>query len=495
MVANNKNILVSVDIGATSGRVMKTTYCNGKYSCLEVHRFKNRLINEKGHIFWDMFYLIKEISKALTKIKIFSSIGISTWGCDICLIDKSGSLIRNPLCYRDECYLKMDKELFTTINYYDLYQKVGVQRLPFNTFTQLAYLKLKEPEIYNKVDKVLMIPDYLAYYFTGNMRLEETNASTSGCYNLQKEAMDASLLELIGVNPQIFPKLIHPKESYGMISQNICEKLKITSAQVIACASHDTASAILGSLATNKSAYISSGTWSLIGTLLDEQILSSEAYLTNFTNEIGYNKKIRFLKNIMGMWILEEYRHELIENIQDASFEIIINDLKAPNDNITYIDPDDEMFIAAGNMSSRIQEYAKQTKQFIPSTRAEFVQTIYYSLVLKYKLIYERLQSITKCNFEYLNIIGGGSKNDILSQMVADALGIKVIAGPNEATILGNVFVQLMASDLIKDSEINKLLKNNEKLKIFNVTKEKHDDWKKEYMIFKNILEVRNGRC
>ncbi len=494
--SSNTKKVVSIDIGATSGRVMEVDLIDEKLTYHEIKRFKNKVILKDKILYWDINYLISQILEALELIsENVKSLAISTWGCDICLIDKFGNLIDNPRCYRDENNLLIQKEFSSKhFSYQEVYQINGIQDLPFNTIYQLTYLHDYENELFKKIDKVLMIPDYLAYVLTGKMRNEETNASTTALYDGKQKAFSVDIADKLPINLAIFSSLIFPGESYGLLKEELSLRFNLPNLEVIACATHDTGSAVRGSLADNTTAYLSSGTWSLMGALIDEPIINFQAMQENYTNEIAYNSKIRFLKNIMGMWILEEYRRELEKEQIDNSFETILKEFAEPTNELTLIDPDDELFLPVGKMSTRINEYAKKTKQVIPKTRKNYIQTIYYSLAYKYRLIFEKLQKLTGKEYSKLNIVGGGAKNNLLSQLVADVLQIEVISGPIEATVLGNAIVQFLHYGDIKEEQIyNLIFKSDHDIKIFkpNLDLKKHYD--QEYKKFLKILEETNG--
>lgn len=488
--------VVSIDIGATSGRIMEVALCNQKINYKEIKRFPNKVINKNGSLFWDMKYLLKQIFDTLEIIdKNVKSLAVSTWGCDICLIDQNDNLIDNPRCYRDEHNVKVqhqfEKQHFT---YKEVYQTTGIQDLPFNTIYQLTYLHDYELNIYKKIDKVLMIPDYIAYVLTGKMHIEETNASTTALYDVNTKSFSNEILDKLKINKNIFPPtLIYPSQSYGLLKEELQQKYKLNNLEVIACATHDTGSAVRGSLQDEHTAYLSSGTWSLLGTVLNNPIKTALAQKENYTNEIGYNSKIRFLKNIMGMWILEEYRRELENDNIDNSFETILKEFNEKTENITLIDPDDESFLPVGKMSSRIDKYASKTKQVLPQTRKEYIQTIYYSLAYKYRYVLEKLEKITNQKYTKLNIVGGGAKNDLLSQLVADITQLEVISGPVEATILGNAIAQFMHYNLIEEKDVQKIIiQSDQNIKFFKPNKDLKEYYNNQYKKFLKLLEAKN---
>lgn len=497
MDKNKEFKVVSVDIGATSGRVMEVTLINNSIKYQEVSRFPNKVFKKNDILYWDIKYLLDKIFDSLTKIdKNVKSISISTWGCDICLIDEKGNLIDNPRCYRDEHNVLIQHEFEEKhFSYEEIYKISGIQDLPFNTVYQLTYLKDYEQETYNKINRVLMIPDYIAYVLTGKMRFEETNASTTSLYDATNKCFSKEILEKLKINNDFFSSpLIFSGENYGFIKNELKEKYKLNDLEIIACATHDTGSAVRGSAQDENTCYLSSGTWSLLGAVLDKPVINETTKKENYTNEIGHGSKIRFLKNIMGMWILEEYRRELEKDNIDNSFETILKEFNEKIENLTLIDPDDELFLPVGNMSKRINEYAKKTNQQVPKSRKEYIQTIYYSLAYKYRYVFEKLSSITNKKFTKFNIVGGGAKNDLLSQLVSDILQIEVIAGPVEATVLGNSIAQFQYFGLLKEDEIKNIVMNSDQnIKIFKPNKNLKDYYDAEYKKFITLMEVNNG--
>ncbi len=471
--------VISIDLGATSGRIMKVSIKNGQYDYVEIKRFKNFIIQENGRLYWDIDNIINTITDTINKIDFsYSSIGISTWGCDFCLIDENNHLIRKPVCYRDDKY----EEVYNDFDYNIVYEKTGIQRLAFNTIYQLYYLRKNEEDIYNKTKSILMIPDYIAFVLTGSKHLELTNLSTMALYNPYTKTIDKDLLELINFDINKFPSILKPKEIYGYLSN--------TSIPVIATCTHDTGSAIFGSLAKNDSLYLSSGTWSLMGTLSNEPLINHEIKNANYTNEIGYEGKIRFLKNIIGMWILEEYRKELEKKGLDNSFKIIYDELRLEPDKLVLIDPDHPLFKSPGDMTPRIDEFARMTNQDIPNSRKEYLHCIYYSLAFKYKYTFDIIKKLTNTEYEFLNIIGGGSQNDVFSQIISNIMNLKIILGPVEATVIGNAGVQFISLNIISEEEHYQLINNSNLITILP----KESEITKYYNKFLEILEVsKNG--
>lgn len=486
----NKRIL-AFDFGASSGRAMICTLENGKLNMEEIHRFANDPVTIHGRLYWDILRLFYEIKQGITKATLnggFDCIGIDTWGVDFGLIDKQGNLLGCPYNYRDSGNVGMYKEVRKLISKTDLYKKTGLQFLEFNTIYQLMKLKINTPEILEMADKALLIPDLFAYFLTGEMRTEYTDASTTDLLNAKTQTIDTELLKILGVKEDLFAKMIRPGECYGMLSDEICEELHCEKVPVFAVATHDTASAVAAVPTLKKDyCYISCGTWSLFGTVIDEPILTEESCEAAYTNEGASDGKIRYLKNIMGLWLIQQSRKEWQRQGLDVSFDEMERAARGAEPFKCFIDPDAPDFVTPGNMPKRVQEYCKRTGQFVPETMGEILRCIYESLALKYKYAIEILENITNKKYEYIHMIGGGIKDSLLCQMTADACGRKVLAGPVEATVTGNVLVQLIALGLIKDlDEGRQIVLNSFDIKEYESLEA--DGFSKAYESFKNCL-------
>ncbi len=486
----NKRIL-AFDFGASSGRAMICTLENGKLNMEEIHRFSNDPVTIHGRLYWDILRLFHEIKQGITKATLnggFDCIGIDTWGVDFGLIDKQGNLLGCPYNYRDPGNVGMYKEVQKLISKTDLYARTGIQFLEFNTVYQLMKLKLNTPEILDMADKALLIPDLFAYFLTGEMRTEYTDASTTDLLDAKTQMIDTELLEILNVKKDLFAKMIRPGESYGMLSDEICEELHCEKVPVFAVATHDTASAVAAVPTLNKDyCYISCGTWSLFGTVIDEPILTEDSCLAAYTNEGASDGKIRYLKNIMGLWLIQQSRNEWKRQGLDVSFDEMEKAAKEAEAFKCFIDPDAPDFVTPGNMPKRVQEYCKRTGQYVPQTMGEILRCIYQSLALKYKYAIEILENITGKKYEFIHMIGGGIKDGLLCQMTADACARPVKAGPVEATVTGNVLVQLIALGLIKDlDEGRKIVLNSFEIKDYD--SKEAEGFNNAYETFKKYL-------
>ena len=464
--------VLAFDFGASSGRAIIGTYENGKISLKEVHRFTNDPVNIRGTLYWDALRLFHEIKQGILKAHHdggFDSIGIDTWGVDFGLIDKNGQLLENPVHYRDSRTDNIMEEVFKIVPKEEIYQRTGCQFASLNTIFQLYYLSKYRPEILERTDKMLLIPDLFAYFLTGEKTVEYTHASTTQLLNYKTKEWDFELIEKLGIPKHIFPKIVKPGEKKGMISEDICTELGIKSVPVVAIGSHDTASAVLAVPTDKKDfIYVSCGTWSLFGTEADEPYINEKSIKYNITNEGGFGNKIRFLKNIMGLWLIQEARRQWIREGQDVSYADLEKDAMAEKGFVSFIDPDYDTFGKPGNMPLYVKDYCEKTNQPVPENRGQVMRTIYESLALKYRKAMDDIKDVTGKDYEVIHIVGGGTKDGLLCQMAADACNVTVVAGPIEATALGNVAGQLIASGDISDMwKAREIIRNSEETKIF----------------------------
>lgn len=447
--------VLAFDIGASSGRAIVGELSGKVINMHEIRRFSNDPVNVCGHTHWDILRLFHEMKQAIKAAGDIDSIGIDTWGVDFGLVDKNGQLMGNPYHYRD-IRNNDTKKL-------DVYKATGIQYMQFNTLYQLQKTDL------TGVEKLLMVPDLLAYFLTGQMRMEYTNASTTNLLNAFTHELDTSVLEKIGVNRKIFPPMIRCGDIYGCLSDDICHELSCKKVPVIAVGTHDTASAV-ASIPADKGedfVYISSGTWSLFGTISDRPLVNDLSEEMNFTNELGIDFKIRLLKNIMGLWLMQEMRREY-----DTTFPTLSQEAEKSKPFQYIIDPDSDSFLGIGNMSERIF-----TAIGARCSMGELARCIYDSLALKYRFTLDNLQELTGKTYKKLYMFGGGIKDRFLCQLTANACGIPVITCSSEATALGNIAVQLAETP----DDIPQLMKASTKTEVF--TPENKELWNDAYII------------
>lgn len=413
----------------------------------ELHRFGNDPVLMRGTLYWDVPRLFHEIRQSITAAVReggFDAIGIDAWGVDFGLLDKHGELLGNPVHYRDNRTVGMEDAV--ALSREALYEATGIQHMRINTAYQLAYLARHRPEQLAHATRLLLIPDLLAYLLTGEERCELTNASTTNLIDPRTNDWACDVLTALGIPAGLFAPLIRSGETYGMLSDDLCEEFGCHSVPVIAVATHDTASAVVSVPAGDDDyLYISCGTWSLMGIESPVPILTPEAEKANFTNEIGFGGRIRFLKNIMGLWLIQESRRQWIREGQSVDFDTLEHEaLEAPPFQC-FIDPDAPDFEAPGDLPSRIRDFCARTNQPVPQGRGDIMRCIYESLALKYRVTLGLLEDLAGRRFGRIHMIGGGIKDTLLCRMTADACGIPVYAGPAEATAMGNAAVQLIA--------------------------------------------------
>lgn len=486
-----KNVL-AFDFGASSGRAVIGSLENGKISLTEVHRFSNDPVILNGTVYWDILRLWHEIKQGIVKAKVhgFDSIGIDTWGVDFGLIDKDGRLLENPVHYRDSRNDGMIEYSEKFISNSEMYDITGIQFMQFNTVFQLLALLRDRPELMERTDKVILMPDLFNYFLTGEKKSEFSMASTTQMLDVFKHEWSDKLLEKLNINKDLMCPLIKPGQIVGRVSPEICEELGIEPVNVVAVCGHDTASAMFAVPTLEKDfAFLSCGTWSLFGTELDEPIINEKTKKYNITNEGGFDCKISFLKNIIGLWLIQESRRHRQREGEDYSYADLEKLALESKPFKCFIDPDAPEFSPMGNIPQRVREYCSRTGQEIPETVGEIMRCIYESIAMKYRYTNECLQDCTEKIYEKLYVIGGGVKDKLLLQMTANSLAIPVSAGPIEATVLGNIAIQFIASGVIDDNqEARKIIADSTDIKIYEPADT--DIWAKAY---KRFIEVING--
>jgi len=470
-MAQNKNFL-AVDLGASHGRAILGKYDGKKLNLDLLHDFKNSGVNLNGNLFWDVLKQFSEIKNGLKKaaaegFKLYS-MGIDTWGVDYALLDQSGTLISNPYHYRDQRTDNIMTEVFSKIPKAEIYQKTGNQFLQLNTLFQLYADKLKRPWILENAADLLFMPDLMNYFLTGEKNNEHTIASTSQLFNPLTNNWEEYIFKKLNLNLDLMQKIIYPGTEIGYLLKNIKAELNINNnLKVVAVGSHDTASAVAAApISAEKSAYISSGTWSLLGMELDRAIINEESLKNNFTNEIGLENKIRFLKNLTGLWLIQESKKIWNKNNKDLTYSQISKAAEKAESYLFRIDPDHNDFLNPDNMIEAVKNYCRKTDQYVPDSIGEIAGGIYESLAYKYAEEINKLEKITNKKIDYVNIVGGGSRAELICQYTADLSKKVVIAGPVEAAAAGNILAQLMAAGEIKNlKEGRELIKNSFRLK------------------------------
>jgi rhamnulokinase len=439
---------IAVDIGASSGRLIAGTIENGKLNIAELHRFKNGMTSEEGHAYWDLERLFQEIEIGLKKVyevyEDVTSIGVDTWGVDYTLLDGQGERIQKVYAYRDHRTDFTMEEVFVEMDRNEIYKKTGVQFLQFNTLYQLKEHYKMHPEDVENAKIYMMVPDYLHYKLSGKVSVEYTNATTTQMLNVHTNTWDTDLIKVTGFDKSIFREPTPPGTKIGQVKPEILQKIGFASMDVVVPATHDTGSAVAAVPAIDKEfAYISSGTWSLMGVESDVPIASELAGRYNFANEGGVCNTYRVLKNIMGLWLIQE-----VQRVYDYkySFAEMVELAKASERFMCLIYPNHERFLNPVNMIEEIQKFCMETDQTVPMTPGQISRCIFESLAFQYKEVLIQLREIYDVPIKRIHIIGGGSKNLFLNQLCADFTECDVYAGPDEATAIGNLLMQFITN-------------------------------------------------
>lgn len=436
---------LAVDIGASSGRHMLASMVDGKMQLEEVYRFWNGMDNKNGTLCWDVDRLFTEIKNGLKKCKelgkIPVSMGIDTWGVDYVLLDKDDKILGDTVGYRDSRTNGMDEKVYETISLNDLYARTGIQKAIFNTVYQLMAVKENNPEYLEQAESILMIPDYFHFLLTGVKKNEYTNATTGQLVDPKTNDWDYELIDMLGYNSKMFMPVSMPGTVVSNFTKEIQEEVGFD-CTVILPATHDTGSAVLAVPSNDDNAlYISSGTWSLMGIERKEADCSMASMKANFTNEGGYDHRYRFLKNIMGLWMIQNVKKELNDEYSFAE----LCDMASKESITSIVDCNDDCFLAPENMTEAVQKFCADTNQPVPHTPGEVSAVIYNSLAKCYGDTIAEIEAITGKHYDTIYVVGGGSNAVYLNQLTAKYTGRRVSAGPGEATAIGNIMVQMLA--------------------------------------------------
>lgn len=445
------NYYLAIDIGASSGRHILGCLEDGKIKTEEVYRFENGMKMKNGELCWELDTLFKEIKLGMKKCKeigkIPCSVGVDTWGVDFVLLDQENHIVGNTVGYRDSRTMGMDEKVNSIVNDTTLYSWTGIQKQIYNTIYQLMAIKSKHPDYLERAENLLMIPDYFHFLLSGVKRCEYTNATTTQLLNPNTKDWDMELISTLGYPKKIFTKIEMPGSYLGDLTEEVQQEVGYN-CKVVLPATHDTGSAVM-SVPSNSDnpLYISSGTWSLMGTersYADRSLLSKEK---NFTNEGGYNYRFRYLKNIMGLWMIQSVKKEIGK---DLSFDEI-SKRASTQTIISIVDCNDSRFLAPASMTEEVQKACRETNQPVPQGIEEVAAVIYNSLAECYKKTVIELEEMTKLTFDSIHVVGGGSKAEYLNELTARYTGKKVYAGPAEATAIGNILAQMISFHELKD--------------------------------------------
>lgn len=486
--------VLGFDYGASSGRAMLGTFDGKKITLEEVHRFSNDPVKINGTIYWDILRLYHELKVGIIECKKkghgdIKAIGIDTWGVDFGLLDENDELLQNPIHYRDQRTDGMIEKAFSIVSKKEIYERTGIQFMQFNTIYQLLALSRQNPELLKKAKTMLFIPDLLNYFLTGNKQSEYSIASTSQMLNLETRDWDKQLLKRLGIPTHFLTDIVDGGVLVGKLNEEVCDEVGIDSIPIITVAAHDTGSAVISAPAKQENfAFLSSGTWSLLGTELKTPITNKKSFEMDYSNEGGFNKTIRFLKNIMGLWIYQDCRRTWNKEGEVFEFDDLEAEARKMEPFKCLIDPDNSAFYHQGHMPEKVQEFCRKTGQYVPTKKSEIVRCIIESLALKYRYVYERLEEVTDHKITKLHIVGGGCKNIMISQFTANALNEEITTGPIEATATGNIVAQLIALGEIKDlAHGREIIRNSFEIKTYKP--ENVDKWEEIYGYFvKNIV-------
>ncbi|MBB4035854.1 rhamnulokinase [Dysgonomonas hofstadii] len=445
---------LALDLGAGSGRAIVGSIRDGKIYLDEVHRFSNSPVKLGDTLYWDFLALFENIKQgirlAVKKGYILNGIAVDTWGVDFGLIDKNGNLLSNPVCYRDKRTSGLSDKSSEYISKEQLYSITGIQQMDINTVFQLLSMVEADSPFLSVADKLLFTPDLVNYFLTGKVANEYTIASTSQMLDAETKEWDRSLFHKLSLPVDIMPEIIFPCTQLGKLTKDISEETGAIDANVIAVGSHDTASAIAAIPEAGADwAFLSSGTWSLLGVLNDEPVLTRDAMLNDFTNEGGVDNKILFMRNITGLWLLQRLIAEWEKEELNTSYEYILSEATKVVPFRSIVNSDDPVFSHPVSMSEAIRGYCSRTGQYIPETQGELVRCVLESLAIKYSHVLEKLRTCSQKDISRLHVVGGGSQNELLNQFIADALDISVTIGLTEATAVGNIIQQAIVNKQI----------------------------------------------
>lgn len=456
---NQKKVYLAVDLGAGSGRVLAGEFDGRRIELHEVNRFENTPVQLPSGWHWNITSLYQNILEGLklaaeTYAKDTVSIGVDTWGVDYGLFDKDGRLLGLPYQYRDSRTDGIMEKVFEKVPKEEIYKVTGIQFMFFNSLFQLySEVEHGNPAL-EQAEDLLFMPDIIGYWLTGNKTQERSIASTSQLYNPKLGDWDYPLIESLGLPRKLFKGISDPGSELGALSASVTEHTGLGDVKVITVAGHDTGSAVAAVPSKAETpAYLSSGTWSLMGLELNEPVINEQSYADDFTNEVGVNGTIRYLKNICGLWLIQECKRHWQAQGEDLPYHRMASLAAEAEPFRSLIDPDDPRFAKASDMPEKIQAYCEEKEQAVPKTKGEIIRTVYESLALRYAEVWEKLMTYTETPPRSLHIVGGGCQDKLLNQFAANAIGVTVKASPVEATGLGNILAQMLADGAIKSIE------------------------------------------
>jgi rhamnulokinase len=483
---------LAFDLGAASGRAILGQLETSHLHTKELYRFANGMLPFRGHLHWDIFRLLEEIKKGLavcaeeTRIASFA---IDTWGVDFGLLDQDGTILGMPFAYRDAHTQGAMEEFFKLIPQERIYYLTGIQFLPFNSLFQIHAMKRDKSSVLREARDLLFMPDLFHYFLTGEKKTEFTFATTSQLYNPRKKGWEDELFDALGVSKSLMQEIVQPGSFIGKLDKNVAQQLGWRDVMVVAVASHDTGSAVACVPAQGQDwAFISSGTWSVMGIETENPIINDLALRLNFTNEGGVEGTFRFLKNITGLWLVQKCR-EAWETEKKISYDQMMAMAQEAKSFRFFIDPDWEGFLNPTDMPKAIQHYCVRTGQKLPRSPGEFVRGICESLALKYRVVLDEIRQISSNSINKIHVIGGGVKNRLLCQFTANATGLPVFAGPAEATAVGNIMMQSRAHGYIKSLvQMREVIRNSFDVVVYEPKETK--EWSEAFGLFQKILHA-----
>jgi sugar (pentulose or hexulose) kinase len=486
-------VRIAVDLGASSGRVMAAIPSGGKLTLTEIHRFENPAIELPTGLYWNILGLFHEILTGLkmaieTHGENIASIGIDTWGCDFGLFDHSGELIGPPHQYRDPRFEGMAEKMHNLMSEDDIFSRTGIKTNFYNSSLHLLSLKLRESKSLSQAGNILFIPDILAYWLTGVKAVERTNASTSQLLDAETGQWSHEVISALGLPDRIFGNIVSPGTVLGPLRATLKDSLGRSDIPFVVAPCHDTASAVAGiPLTEEEPLWLSSGTWSIMGVERKHPIRCYEALSFGFCNELGVNNTVRFLKNIAGLWLIQECKRQWDKEGQAHSFAALAEMAEAAEPFTAFIDPDDAVFASPGNMPGKIRDFCEKSGQPVPESLGQILRVATESLALKYRYVYGNICHLTGRTYSRLHAGGGGIQNQMLCQATANALGIEVLAGPIEATSCGNLITQMIATGEVPDFPAGRQL-IRESFGFATYTPKDQEKWDKAYAVFLKLI-------
>ena len=484
--------MAAVDLGAQSGRVALGVFDGDRLSVDEVHRFPNVPVRARGTLYWDVLRLYEDVLDGLTaagsKGTSIDSVGVDTWGVDFGLLDRDGRLVQNPVHHRDGRTEGMLEALFAEVPAREVYERTGIQLMPINTLVQLYAAVCSDDRALEIAETLLLIPDLIHYWLSGVAACELTNATTTQCLDPRAQTWAVDLLERLGIPSGVFPEVVGPATPLGALLDEVAERTRLRGVVVVAPATHDTASAVAAvPFRHPSSVYVSAGTWSLVGVELTAPLIDDRTFASNLTNEGGIGGTVRLLRNVNGLWLMHECQSAWASEGTVIDVPELVQMAEHASPFRSFIDPNDPVFLPPGGMPDRIRDYCTRTDQPVPDEPGAVVRCILESLALKFRHSVELLTSVTGISPPELHIVGGGSRNRLLCQWTADATGLLVLAGPEEATLVGNLMAQAMALGEISSlDEARDVVRSSFEPRLYEPSRQ--PEWEQAYARFEEIV-------